>query len=94
MTFEEKRACREACVRGVPFFCGGHTIEPIPFDELSMDDCCCQCEMDTECKDDIFEMCDFVNTFHGYDEFCFKFKEPNYKQTHRQRSTYRAEQSA
>ena len=84
MTFEEKWACREACVRGVPFFCGGHTIEPIPFDG----------EMDSECKDDIFEMCDFVNTFHGYDEFCFKFKEPNYKQTHRQRSTYRAEQSA
>lgn len=75
MKFEDKMAAREACVRGVPFFCGGHTIVPVPFDEISEENCCYQCEMDSECKGDIFEMCDFVNTFHGRDEFSFKFKD-------------------
>ena len=79
MNVKEKQAARDACVRGVPFFCGGHTIQPIPFGYLDGSDCCYQCEMDSECKGDILEMCEYVNGFKGYDEFCFKIKEPNYK---------------
>lgn len=75
MKFEDLQAARDACVRGVPFSCGSHTIQPIPFDDLPGADCCYQCEMDSECLGDIHEMCEYVNSFHFYDEFCFKFLE-------------------
>ncbi len=72
MKEKEKKAARDACVRGVPFFCGGHSIQPVPFDDLSGTDCCYQCEMDSECKGDILEMCEYVNGIHFHDLFCFK----------------------
>ena len=72
MTFKEKQSARDACVRGVPFCCGGHTIQAIPFDEFSGESCCYLWEMDSECKGDIFDMCEYVNTFRGYDEYYFK----------------------
>lgn len=75
MKLKEKQAARDACVRGVPFHCGGHCIQPIPFDGLSGEDCCWLCEMDSECKGDIQEMCEYVNGIRGYDEFYFSFKE-------------------
>ena len=74
MNFKEKQAARDACVRGVPFLCGNHTIQPIPFDGLSGADCCCYCQMDSECRGDILEMCEYVNSIKSYDEFCFKFR--------------------
>lgn len=73
MRYQEKKSFRDAAVRGVPFYCGGHTVLAVPFDECSGYDCCAQCEMDSECKGDIFEMCEFVNGFKGYDEYSFKF---------------------
>ena len=79
MNQKEKKAARDACVRGVPFHCGGHRIQPIPFDDLNGTDCCSQCEMDSECKGDIFEMCEYVNGLKGYDEYCFKFLETRKK---------------
>lgn len=75
MKTKEKQAARDACVRGVPFHCGDHCIQPIPFDGLSGEDCCWLCEMDSECKGDIQEMCEYVNGIRGYDEFYFSFKE-------------------
>lgn len=77
MNFEEKQAARAACIRGVPFECGGHTIQPIVFDFLSGRYCCTECEMDSECKGDIFEMCEYVNSFPGHDEYIFKFLTQN-----------------
>lgn len=75
MKLKEKQAARDACVRGVPFHCGGHCIQPIPFDGLSGENICLLCEMDSECKGDIQEMCEYVNGFRGCDEYCFKFLE-------------------
>lgn len=72
MSTEEKKSYRDASVRGVPFYCGGHTIKAIPFDDLAGSDCCYQCEMDSECKGDILEMCEFVNGIKGYDEYTFQ----------------------
>ena len=43
-----------------------------PFDDLIGTDCCYQCEMDSECKGDILEMCEFVNGYKGYDEYTFQ----------------------
>lgn len=73
MKEREKAAARDAAIRSLPFFCGGHTILAVPFDELNGDELCNQCEMDSECKGDIFEMCEFVNGFRGHDEYFFKF---------------------
>ena len=73
MKLKEKEAARDAAVRGVPFMCGGHCIQAIPFDDLSGKDCCFQCEMDSECKGDIFDMCEYVNGFRGHDEYSFRF---------------------
>lgn len=73
MTIKEKKAARNAAVRGVPFMCGGYCIQAIPIDPLSLNDCCFQCEMDSECKGDILEMCEYVNGFKGFDEYSFKF---------------------
>lgn len=72
MKQKEKEAARDACNRGVPFMCGGHCLQPVPFDDLAGTDCCFQCEMDSECKADVYEMCEYVNTIHFYDEYCFK----------------------
>ena len=71
MTIKDKKAYRDAAVRGIPFMCGVLCIQAIPFDDLSGTDCCFQCEMDSECKGDIYEMCEFVNGFKD-DEFSFK----------------------
>lgn len=73
MKYQEKKSFRDAAVRGVPFYCGGHTIRAIPLGGAIGSDCCNQCEMDSECKGDIAEMCEFVNGFKGYDEYSFKF---------------------
>ena len=74
MKLKEKQAARDACVRGVPFLCGGHCIYPIPYDDSSGEDCCWLCEMDSECKGDIRQMCEYVNGVRGYDEFYFTFE--------------------
>lgn len=82
MKHEEKMAYRDAAVRGVPFFCGGHIIQAAPYDDYHCANCCDYCEMDSECNGDIFEMCEFVNGFKGYDEFYFKMieKQTNHEQ--------------
>ena len=73
MNFEEKQAARDACVRGVPFNCGGHCIRPVPFGYVDGLNLCHQCEMDSECKGDILEMCEYVNGFIGKGKYSFKF---------------------
>lgn len=75
MNEREKAAARDAALRGIPFFCGGHIILAVPFDDFCGLECCNQCEMGSECKGDIHEMCDFVNG-KFYDEFFFKFVVP------------------
>ena len=74
MKLIDKVKARDAAVRGVPFECGGHRVKAVPFDHLS-DNACYLCEMDSECRDDIAEMCDYVNSRRDYDEYYFKFVE-------------------
>lgn len=77
MKFSEKKAIRERCESGQPFWCAGHTLMPIPYDPTQNEDVCYQCEMDCLCHGDILEMCEFVNSFWGHDEYCFKIYTPN-----------------
>lgn len=73
MKLKDKVAAREAAVRGVPFTCGGHSIQACPLDQHTGYDACYVCEMDSECKGEILEMCEYVNTRFFHDEYWFKF---------------------